>query len=230
MVIFFDIDNTLLDNARAEWLAAEAFQRDHSEFIPESTQEFVARWKRVTETHIQRYLKGELTFQGQRRARLQDIFNRYRKIDDDEADILFTCYLKHYEENWRLFPDVKPCLKDLSGITLGIISNGDSEQQRQKLTSLDISDCFDNVVISGDIGISKPDPGIFLAACKAANESPEACWYVGDNFRTDILGSCQVGMRGVWLNRGGNESAVGDSFVTISSLAGLKDVAKSDYR
>ena len=228
MVIFFDIDDTLLDNTKAERLAAEAFQRDHRELFPESPQEFVARWGQITQRHVQRYLVGEITFQGQRRARLQELFKRHRTIDDDEADKLFASYLKQYEENWRLFPDVKPCLKDLSGITMGIISNGDSEQQRQKLTSLDISDCFDIVAISGDIGISKPDSGIFHAACQAANESPEACWYVGDNFQADILGSRQVGMRGVWLNRSGNESAIDDSYISISSLVELKAVVESD--
>ena len=228
MVIFFDIDGTLLDNARAERLAAGAFQRDHCGLFPESSQEFVARWGQITQRHIQRYLAGEITFQGQRRARLQELFKRHRTIDDDEADKLFASYLKQYEENWKLFPDVKPCLKDLSGETMGIISNGDSEQQRQKLTTLGISGCFAIVVISGEIGISKPDSGIFRAACQAANESPEACWYVGDSFRTDVLGSRQVGMRGVWLNRSGNESAIDNNYVTISSLSELKAVVEAD--
>jgi hypothetical protein len=48
-----------------------------------------------------------------------------------------------------LFPDVSPCLDRLSSCTLGIISNGQVEQQRQKLTQTGFANRFERIAISG---------------------------------------------------------------------------------
>jgi putative hydrolase of the HAD superfamily len=202
-MIFFDIDGTLVDHKGAERTAALAFQKDHAEIFPESSDRFVIRWQTVEEKHIRRYLKGGLSFQGQRRARIRELFNGYGPFTDAEADEIFTGYLKRYEQNWRLFEDVKPSLDNLSRHALGIISNGDPKQQRDKLQALGIAGYFSHVLISGDIGIAKPDPGIFQAACRAAGKQPQECMYVGDDYEVDIVGSRRAGLTGVWLNRNG---------------------------
>lgn len=113
---------------------------------------------------IQRYLLGELSFQGQRRERLKEIFSHDRILTDNKADKIFQEYLEAYKMNWKLFPDVMSCLEQLSEIRLGIISNGDSSQQMQKLIATGIRERFSVFAISEDIGISKPDPKIFLKA------------------------------------------------------------------
>ena len=112
-----------------------------------------------------------------------------------------AAYLEFYEKNWGLFDDVVPCLNILSSHKLGIISNGQKDQQRQKLRDLSILDRFEVVIISDDIGIPKPDPKIFWHGCKAANENPADCYYVGDNLDTDAKAASAAGLTGIWLNR-----------------------------
>ena len=55
------------------------------------------------------------------------------------------------------------------------------------------------VFISGDFGIKKPDPRLFLKACELAGAKPEECVYVGDIFYRDVLGSWRAGMKPVWI-------------------------------
>jgi putative hydrolase of the HAD superfamily len=134
---------------------------------------------------------------------------------------MFNKYLMRYEESWRLYPDVVPCLSALSKQKLGIISNGDSKQQRQKLESLSIIQYFSTVVVSGDIGIAKPDPLIFYAACEAANCPPNECFFIGNDLDIDAKGSISAGLRGIWLNREGHKQQEG--IRAISSLKELKE-------
>ena len=180
-MIFFDIDGTLVDHKGAERAAALAFQKEHAVVFPEQSDEFIRRWKAVADKQLRRYFAGEVSFQEQRRARLRELFAVHSDLTDDEANDLFSGYLKRYEEHWSLYPDVLPCFAKLEGQRLGIISNGDS-QQRDKLRKLRIAERFSVVLISGDINCSKPDAGMFHTACKAAHENSETCVYVGDDF------------------------------------------------
>ena len=76
---------------------------------------------------------------------------------------------------WGLFPDVVDTLDALGSFRLGVISNGASLHQRQKLEAVGILDRFEIVVISEDVGVAKPDPQVFKAACQAAGAPPSAC-------------------------------------------------------
>lgn len=199
--IFFDIDGTLVDYGAAEHSAACLFHSEHGARLGQDRAAFLARWQDVTEKHFERYLSGELSYQGQRRARLREIFGPGQPLADAQADALFDGYLRAFERSWQLYPDVADCLASLAGCTLGIISNGDSVQQRQKLDSLGIAGHFTHVLISGDIGVSKPDPAIFRAACAMAGRAPSACLYVGDKRAVDAEGAARAGLAPVWLNR-----------------------------
>jgi putative hydrolase of the HAD superfamily len=226
-MIFFDIDDTLLDNQAAESAAAKDFHYLYRSVFPLSPDEFAQNWRIITEKHVQRYLSGELSFQGQRRERLKEIFSHNRILSDAEADNLFQKYLGCYEKNWRLFPDVITCFDRLKDERLGIISNGDSVQQRQKLTATGIIERFSVILISGDIGVSKPDLKIFLEACRMAEVDPSECWHIGDNFEADFQGCMSVGMNGVWL--AGNGADPIKDCKAIRSLSDLKNIMEKPY-
>jgi putative hydrolase of the HAD superfamily len=112
-------------------------------------------------------------------------------------------------------------LNALSGFHLYIISNGDAIQQKQKLHSLGIIDRFTTIVISGEVGITKPAPEIFELACEKAGMPPSGCWHIGDNFSVDVQGSISAGMKGIWLNRNGHKQPI--DIPTITSLRELKN-------
>jgi len=224
-MIFFDIDDTLLDNRGAERIAAMEFHRLHQEIFPVSPEAFATRWRMATEKHSRRYLLGELSFQGQRRERLKELFAHHHILNDAEADTLFETYLDSYEKNWTLFSDVESCLDQLAGTRLGIISNGQAYQQRLKLIHMGLIARFSTIIISEELGIAKPDPRIFLEACRSAKVSPSNCRHIGDNFNADAQGSLSAGLRGIWLNRRGLDCQEG--IPTIRSLSELKGVIDS---
>jgi len=106
-------------------------------------------------------------------------------------------YLKPYD-------DTTPTLKRLkdSGYKIGVISDGLSLKQWQKLIRLGLEDMFNTVVVSEDVGVEKPHPEIFEKTCKELEVSPEDCMYIGDRLDTDVLGANKMGMISVRLLRG----------------------------
>ena len=74
--------------------------------------------------------------------------------------------------------------------------------QREKLRALGIEHRFAGIVISGDVGVAKPDPAAFATALEALGVVPEGVWHVGDNPEADVAGA-RAGLTSVWLNRTG---------------------------
>lgn len=84
-----------------------------------------------------------------------------------------------------------------AGIPTGLISNsvGSSIYDQALLDEL-----FDAVVISGDVGLHKPQPEIFLLGAQWIGLPPERCVFV-DDLRENCAGAEAVGMTAV-LHRG----------------------------
>jgi putative hydrolase of the HAD superfamily len=58
---------------------------------------------------------------------------------------------------------------------------------------------FDAAVFSCDVGIRKPNPKIYLEACRRLGVKPEECFFVGDGGSRELSGASQLGMRAVLL-------------------------------
>ncbi|MFT7711560.1 HAD family hydrolase [Clavibacter tessellarius] len=55
-------------------------------------------------------------------------------------------------------------------------------------------------VISGALGVKKPDARIFAAAREIAG--PGRAWMVGDDIEADMAGGCAVGLETAWVSHG----------------------------
>ena len=110
---------------------------------------------------------------------------------------------------------------------LGVITNEMiSAETTMKLVRTGIRDRFSVVVSSQDAGSRKPDPEIFLVACRRAGADPEACLYVGDGLEVDALGARFAGMQGIWLNREQDEQSC-DEVMVIHTLGELPSIVET---
>lgn len=201
-MIFFDIDDTLLDHKLSEYLGVLDFFHKYKSIFTLEVKEFYSLWTTLSRMYFEQYLNNKLSFQQQRRERIKELFTYASKtICDEEADIKFEDYLLAYENNWKPFDDVLPCLERLQDYKLGIISNGDLEQQTKKLHKLGIMDYFSSITTAGDVGVAKPNREIFQVACQRAGVLPQESFYIGDDLENDILACNAVNMTGIWLNR-----------------------------
>jgi len=197
MLVLFDIDDTLIDHTSAVETGVAAL---HAELgVASELSAFHESWVAAMFEHFPRYLRGELTYEEQRRARMRRTVDQ--RLSDADADDMFQHYFLAYQAAWSLFPDVLSCLAALSSHTLGIISNGDGLEQRDKLARTGIADRFQSVLISADSGHAKPDAEIFKLACRGLASGHQDAVYVGDLYETDAVGARAAGLAGVWLDR-----------------------------
>ncbi len=85
-----------------------------------------------------------------------------------------------------------------SGVKTGLISNSWGEGLAYDQSTLD--ELFDAVVISGDVGMHKPEPEIFRLGAERIGVPPEECVFV-DDLRENCAGAEAVGMTAI-LHRG----------------------------
>jgi putative hydrolase of the HAD superfamily len=87
-----------------------------------------------------------------------------------------------------------------------------------------IHDLFDVILDSADVGMTKPDPRIFLKATDALGLSPDAALFVGDSLPRDMAGARAAGMRHIWLSPTGQDGACCPGDPVIRSLGALKEM------
>ncbi len=119
---------------------------------------------------------------------------------------------------WHVHEDVRPALEALSshGLKLAVVSNWDA-RLRPLLTALKLESYFDQIIISCDIGFTKPSPVIFEQAVRKLGLSPAAVLHVGDRLSEDVEGARAAGLQAVLIDRRGVEHA-GQTIISLRDL------------
>jgi putative hydrolase of the HAD superfamily len=229
--VLFDLDGTLMDHRAA---SAAGLQAHLSDWLPGLEADELARlereWQRLEALHYDEYARGECTLAEQRRRRVQGIHAALERDPGVQlpADAWFESYLRHYRAAWRPFDDVLPALAALAAaspsVALGVVTNGEGQPQRAKLTAIGLGERFPVVLASGEEGVAKPDAEIFARACERLGVQREQAAHVGDRLDLDAEAAAAAGLRGVWLDRLGSR-ALGPSHVArIATLHELPAV------
>jgi putative hydrolase of the HAD superfamily len=85
---------------------------------------------------------------------------------------------------------------------VGLLTNGPADIQRLKFEGTGLADCFDAVVISGEVGVGKPDPAVFALALERLGTTASTTVMVGASWERDVVGARGVGMAVVWVAAG----------------------------
>ncbi len=130
--------------------------------------------------------------------------------DRDLAALLSERFVYERAVRQVCFPEVLEVLVALraGGRTLVMLTNGDRDLQRRKAVGSGLLPLFDHVVISGELGVGKPEAGIFLHAVGLVGARPEDAVMVGDSIERDVRGALGAGLRAVFVDRGGTWSTL----------------------
>lgn len=109
----------------------------------------------------------------------------------------------------ELYPDAEPLLRRLraDGYTMGLISNA-TARTRKVVEATGLSDYLDPIVISAEVGYTKPNPEIFRIALSLAKAQAREAIHVGDIYESDVVGATNAGLKGVLIDRDGLQGNV----------------------
>lgn len=126
-------------------------------------------------------------------------------IDDGAlASELGETFPKLRREKHIVYPDVLSTLEACAReFRLGLLTNGAVDLQERKIAGSGIARFFDQVLISGEVGMRKPNPRVFEILLGRLGADAEAALMIGNNLQSDIEGAQHAGMRAIWVNRSG---------------------------
>ena len=105
----------------------------------------------------------------------------------------------------ELYPDAWPTLERLKkdGYALALVSNAPPDTTKT-IEALGLPKLIPTIVISGVVGVSKPNPEIFRIALRSAGVEPGETLHVGDLYDADVQGARNAGIEGVLIDREGS--------------------------
>jgi len=146
--------------------------------------------------------------------------------DDDLARVLDTRFGEERAAANPYMDGAEDALRELGKhYKLAMVTNGIPDVQRTKVERTGLASHFDVVIISGELGFGKPDPRLYEETLRRLGVGAGESIMVGDNFRRDVIGAQESGIRGVWLSLGRpSPDPAAEPWLVIDSLAELPDI------
>ncbi len=121
---------------------------------------------------------------------------------DIEAASAAMSELHHRVGVWEVVPSGAVGALDrlrAAGLRLALASNADA-LLRGKLAELGIAHRFDNLGISAELGVEKPDPRFFTTILDALGVPPQRALHVGDLYEIDVVGARAAGLHAILVD------------------------------
>ena len=204
--IFFDLDHTIWDfDKNAEETLYELYGiyalKDLGLHSPDL---FIETYTRNNHQLWAEYHVGKITKAALREERFKKTFLDLG-LHPEVIPVGFEDdYVQLCPTKTNLFPDAHETLQYLqSKHTLHLISNGFRESQDIKIKGTNLADYFQQVIISEEIGINKPDKAIFEYALNLAGAIKSESLMIGDSLEADVYGALNFGMDAIYFNPAG---------------------------
>lgn len=184
--VIFDLDHTLFDRHATLRAIAPMFRKYFDVADGVTDEEIAEKWIYSDDRYVYdgwKYIYEYLVESG--------IFKTVPRFDDYRSFVFRT-----FAKTAVKFDFALPMINGLkkNGLKVALITNGRHELQYSKLSLIGLRYVFDEIIVSGDVAVEKPDREIFLMMCEKLGVKPSECVYVGDNPYNDIGGAKGAGM------------------------------------
>lgn len=203
--VVFDLDHTLFDRYATICVSAKDMIENRSKWFVKklSVQRLTQVWIESEEKYIITDGWKRMYDYWAEKEILSTYENKVPVVTADELfEYIWNCCFFKYAIPYPFTADVLENLRS-AGVKIGLITNASGEigikRQNAKLKILGLEDKFDEKLISGEIGIHKPDRKIFDVMSKRLAIPAQNILYVGDSPINDVDGSRNAGYIPVWV-------------------------------
>lgn len=227
--LFFDLDDTLLDFRKSEKTALEETLRHAS--VP-VTDALSRCYSEINAEYWKRLERHEVTRDALKVRRFCDLFAELGIRNVDPAAVAAE-YERRLGNQSFLITGARETLSRLRrSYRLFAASNGTGTVQRSRLAGAGLSDLFEFLFLSGELGAEKPSAAFFDACFSRIPELKRSeTVIIGDSLTSDIAGGRRAGLLTVWFNPSHTENrtavtpdaeihALADTETILTELAG----------
>lgn len=222
--IFFDLDDTLWDFEKnsTRVLRQLFLEYDLENKLKCDCETFLKTYKKINQQLWQLYNRKKIDKMQLRNHRFNNTFKLFN-YDNYSLNLEITeQYLTRSPQGTDLKEGCVDALNYLQQkYQLHIITNGFKEVQSIKIDGSGLKKYFNRIIVSEELGFTKPDKEIFKYAEKLVNTKAAECVMIGDNYETDIMGALNVGWQALHFN---NENVSQLTSSEIKSLLDLKTI------
>ncbi|MDX1530555.1 MAG: HAD-IA family hydrolase [Rhodothermales bacterium] len=211
--VFFDLDDTLLDHRAAERAALADCCAHFDGFGHHPVEHVQARYHDLNVPLWRRYAAGEIAKRDVQRLRFERLLDGLA-VNGLAPDALGDHYMRRYAAHWDWIDGAEAAFAAVAErFPVGILTNGFREVQHAKLDRFPVlRERAEAIVISEEVGVMKPQPGIFQHAAEEAGVRPERILYVGDSLHSDVEGGLAAGWQVAWYSGDADVAAARGAF------------------
>lgn len=221
MVVFIDIDDTLLDFTKC---ANDAIKCACNKFGVPYTTTLVDTFHPINLDLWHRLEKKEVTKEKLFDTRFQIVFD---KLGIKADGIAFeTAFRENFHESAILVDGARDLLEYLrSKYKVYVASNASMHQQTNRMKRAELDGYIDGYFVSEEIGFPKPQKEFFDACFKALPDvKPQDVVMIGDSLSADIKGACEYGLKTIWYNHRNEPTAGVKCDYIVSRLSEVKNI------
>lgn len=222
-IILFDADETLFDFKKSE---RDALQNTMLEFAIAYNEDYHMKVYKEINTAIWK------EFENGRIAQNKINVERFKRLSDQlnagfDGVQFAKSYQKHLAGASYLYDDSIGLVASLhQDYRLAIITNGLKDIQEYRIRKSIIAKYFEDIVVSEEVAVAKPDPGIFEHALRNLKHTDKRkVLMVGDSLTSDIQGGINFAIDTCWFNpnRIANQTGIKPTY-EIAKLTELKRI------
>lgn len=198
MTILFDLDNTLFDHLHSLKHAISAVREKFDHLQTFGTDELISKYNAALQSTYDAYLRGDIAHDQLNEKKVMAFFHDvgFPSPTLEKVREFRDVYRPAYRETRRATPGSLQTLCRLreNGYKLGIITNGQTVDQKIKAECIGVAHLVDHIITSEEVGVSKPDTRIFKRAATAMGVDMSSMIMVGDSIESDIRGALDAGI------------------------------------
>lgn len=198
--LIFDVDDTLYDQIQPFERALER----HIEVAREQIAPLYLSFRRYADEVFEATAIGKMSLKDGHIYRMKHALADFGYQVSDATALAIQIDYDYFQGQIELspvFPEIFSWCQ-AQGIAMGIITNGPYRHQLRKIRTMGLVNWFEleHVLISGQVGITKPNPAIFQLMEERLGMSGEDICYLGDSFENDVVGAKAANWKAIWFN------------------------------
>lgn len=193
--VLMDADDTIFDFGAGNRRAVDTLMDEIGYHHPDRFEQY----QEINHACWAALEKGEMTQAELQVARWARFLERYGLSHD--AETTANRFVEILGRQVILLPHAEEAMKFIAArLPVVILTNGITTVQKSRMAKSAVRDYISDLVISQEVGISKPNPAIFRYALDKLGLKADEVIMIGDSPSSDILGANNAGIDACWYN------------------------------